>query len=232
MAEEKGKKITDLAEEPQLDDTDLILLGTNGTSALRKATLGALKAWVLSLVGQMVVPPVGWIEYNESGVNPAERYPGTVWELAGKGAVAVCIDTADSTLKNAGAVVGSNSVKLEAKHLPKHTHDIGKHQHRTAASEVITTQPAGHHSHYGYYKKLAASGSAVSVYQTRIDSSYNVSPREFVVPVDDHTHKLTIPELITGDTLSGQTGENASGSATAISTMQKSYVVYRWKRTR
>lgn len=185
----------------------------------------------------MIIPPVGWIEYNETGINPSNRYPGTVWELVGKGAVDVCVDSADESLKRAGTIVGSNTSTLVSGNLPKHTHGIGNHTHETLPSGAIRTTVAGAHNHGGYYKKIGASGTSLGVFHhgktaTDIVNGWNYGAN-FTDTVLGHLHEVIVPALKTGNPAAGGiTDVNADGAASPFSVMQKSYLVYRWKRTK
>ena len=230
MAEEK-KRITDLPAETSLDDSDLLLIGSNGSSALRRTNLGALKEWMLSVVLPSVVPPVGWIEYNETGVNPSERYPGTTWELVGKGAVDMCVDPDNDSLKNAGSIVGSNTATLSVGNLPKHTHGIGKHTHETIPSGEFSSGFAGGHNHGAHYKKSGASGSALNIFGYGSSSGAMYSDK-FTDAVFDHKHTITVPALMTGNPkeATAKTDVNADGTAAPFSIIPKSYLIYRWKR--
>lgn len=199
----------------------------------------------------MIIPPVGYIELNETGVNPSNRYPGTVWQLVGKGAVAACVDSTDNALKNAGAIVGANSKFITTDNLPEHkhyigyhTHDIGNHVHNVKDTVVAEY---GYHQHVGSRAKKFASGSgAYALVPEGTDgSAYTSDPitrkpsaAAVIANTGQHFHNVNIDIDSANPKAGGKTGNPAAQTLTgnndtseiAFDTMQKTYLCYRWKR--
>jgi hypothetical protein len=80
------------------------------------------------------VPPVGWIEITAVNMNPANRYPGTVWEPYGAGRVLVGVDTNQTEFNVVEKTGGEKTHTLTVNEMPSHTHSIYKYSGNNAAS--------------------------------------------------------------------------------------------------
>lgn len=185
----------------------------------------------------VLIPPVGWIEYNDTGKNPEERYPGTKWELYGAGRFEACVNTSDTDFSK-GKTGGSKNITLSVAQLPSHHHITKAHAHglnnhsHTIPKLTGTTISGGEHTHKAYYTKDAAAGSAKTRYfpNGEFESSDN-----FIDTSGKHSHKITTNE----GTTSGSNGNTANsadnntsdiGSGQNINILPPYITVYRWKR--
>lgn len=194
-----------------------------------------------SYLRNIITPPIGWIEYNENGVNPATRYSGTVWELYGVGKFEVCVDEKDSDFSSKDQEGGNKSIKLSVSQLPAHhhitkahTHSLNAHSHSIPALSG-STDNSGKHTHKANYTQDAASGSAKTRYYPdgEIESSQN-----FISSSGAHSHSVTTKASTTGANGGGNTNSSAeanttdTGNTSDINILPPYITLYRWRRVR
>ena len=187
----------------------------------------------------ILIPPVGWVEYNETGTNPSTRYPGTEWELYGAGRFEVCVNTADSNFTK-GKTGGNKTIKLSVNQLPlhnhltkAHVHGLNNHTHDIPALKGSTDSDSlGEHTHKANYTKDVASGNARTRYfpDGEFESSQN-----FIHKSGGHSHKITtIKNITSGSTAntgkSTDTKTSDTGNGEPVNILPPYIVVYRWKR--
>lgn len=72
--------------------------------------------------------PVGDLEFNVSGINPADYLGFGTWELWGSGKVPVGIDLSDSDFNSVEKVGGSKTHTLTVNEMPSHRHQVRTNQ--------------------------------------------------------------------------------------------------------
>ena len=87
---------------------------------------------IVDEINKVGVPEVGGIEFNISGCNPSEKYPGTVWKSWGQGRVIMGVDdSGDTEYEEAEMIGGSETHTLTASQIPAHAHTMA-HTHGMA----------------------------------------------------------------------------------------------------
>lgn len=76
-----------------------------------------------------LIPSVGDIEINISGINPGTKYVGTRWEIWGSGRVPVGINASDTDFNIPEKTGGAKTHTLTTAQLPAHAHQVGQHAH-------------------------------------------------------------------------------------------------------
>ena len=88
-----------------------------------------------------LIPSVGDIEINISGINPGTKYVGTRWEIWGSGRVPVGINTSDTDFNTPEKTGGTKTHTLTTAQLPAHAHQVGAHAHGlNSHTHTIPTQ--------------------------------------------------------------------------------------------
>ena len=113
-----------------------------------------------------LIPSVGDIEINISGINPGTKYVGTRWEIWGSGRVPVGINTSDTDFNTPEKTGGTKTHTLTTAQLPAHAHQVGAHAHglnshtHTIPTQTVTSAvQSGTHTHsIPQLKGSAASG--------------------------------------------------------------------------
>ena len=237
-----GKKITELPVEESLTNDDIILVGSNNTSSLKRSTLGDLLKYVFggkSLVDRIY--PVGSIYMSVASTNPGTLFGGTWTPIEGQFLIGQ-----DKTY-TAGSTGGKVTTTLTTANLPAHTHTGPSHTHTgpshshtitVAESGVLKAASAGSHTHKGYTILEMGSGK-----NTRLSSSAAPNAQETSAAitgssgshthdVPSHKHTATCSSAGTGNTGASGTGATGStGSGSPFSNMPPYLAVYMWKRT-
>ncbi len=101
-----------------------------------------------------LIPSVGDIEINISGISPGTKYVGTRWEIWGSGRVPVGINASDTDFNTPEKTGGAKTHTLTTAQLPAHAHQVGQHAHGLnshthiiAPQTVYSSQYLGNHAH-------------------------------------------------------------------------------------
>lgn len=175
------KRITDLPVESNLDDTDLLLIGANGTAALRRTTFGAFKEWVKEGETSFLdkIYPVGSMYFSVNPTNPSALFGG-LWSPV-TGAYLYL----SHAVAEVGTKIGSNVLKPD--NLPAHKHSIAAHAHEIDISaSTVVIKNGGSHVHSGKGDKDAATGTGKFRYNKDGSTTY----ADFIPKSGAHTHEV------------------------------------------
>lgn len=111
---------------------------------------------LIAAIRDMFIPHIGDAIVTLDGSNPANRYPGTAWELLEEGAF---IRSSGHSIA-AGSTGGADNITIGVKNLPAHafsgtTQEGGGHNHSGATavngahSHTASTTSGGEHTHSG-----------------------------------------------------------------------------------
>ncbi len=174
----------------------------NGTPLANVATSGSYN----DLTDKPDTFPIGSIIETYTSANPNGTYGGT-WQRYGTGRVTVDVDTSDSNFNTIGKNSGANSNS----YTPAGT--IG------GTAITVDQMPSHNHIMYGWPNKGNLSGDGIYAVQ---DNTYGTGG----------PNGRFKQEIATQNKGGGKTHTHSwTGTASNISTIQKSITVYRWRRT-
>lgn len=175
-----------------------------------------------------LVPAVGDIEINTTGINPSKKYPGTTWIQWGAGRVPVGVDTTQTDFAKVEKTGGNKTVNIG------HTHSVTTpavtsggtaitvaqmpgHAHRAPKNFWFLTTQAKHHTDLGGF---LSGDTNKYVYLPPTEDWADFNATASTGGNQPHTHSVP-----------AQTVTSTNASLTSGSTLQPYITCYMWKRT-
>lgn len=146
--------------------------------------------------------PVGSIEFNVSGTNPASYLGFGTWELWGAGKVPIGVDTSDSTINKADLSVGSKTVKYKPAGTNKGTavtlNAVSlSHSGGAVGNHKLTTTEIPAHNHSINWNTFYPEESAVFMNAQYAGTGGNwVGDRQFAIAAANHVNDLKYPQVL------------------------------------
>lgn len=175
--------------------------------------------------------PIGSLEFNVSGTNPADYLGFGAWVAWGSGRVPVGVNLDDTDYNIAEKTGGKKTLKLSTTQLPSHNHTFtgtahshtisgntsnnGTHSHTIASGTTIWEQATG-------YGQITPTGATTA-------NRCNTKHLSDVKINDNGAHTHTISGTANNAIASGTIGNTGSGEA--IDIRQEFITCYMWKRT-
>lgn len=198
---------------------------------------------IKSMINAVSMPDVGDLYITKNATDPTEKWPGTVWEYLGEG---LTLRTAKADLSDLGTTTGADTVTLTAENMPPHAHAIGGATGSSGAATITTStfdygskgsDNPGDHTHTETNLRPA---DPATVYM-RTDGLSAGDITTSTGWAGNHTHLTGIgAHNHTGDVpahahylpaATGNTGGNAEGATSSISTVSNSIMIAVWVRT-
>lgn len=184
--------------------------------------------------------PIGSLEFNTSGTNPASYLGFGTWTLWGAGKVPIGVDTSDSTINKADLSVGSKTVKYKPAGTNKGTavtlNAISlSHSGGAVQSHTLTVNEMPPHNHglkEPFYKFAELSMGLVGQVYKGEKRQDNTWYSEKTGGGQGHSHRFTQPSAHSfTPTTKSITQPTFTGTEATINVQQPSISCYMWKRT-
>ncbi|ECY3258965.1 hypothetical protein AU577_20400 [Salmonella enterica subsp. enterica serovar Alachua] len=197
---------------------------------------GQLLKAIQLLVSNSSAPDVNELYITASDTDPNVKWPGTTWNYLGEG---LTLRTAKADFSDLGTTIGADSVTLSVSNMPGHTHAFsattGDYDFAAVSTSSFdygtkTSSSNGDHTHTvdGYNEEegdkpnlAGASGSETTTVTTSSSGAHTHTTN-----IGAHSHTIDLPSH--SHSINGTTA--STGSASAISMIQKSVMIAVWVR--
>lgn len=201
-----------------------------------------IQAMITSAINQskQAEHPIGSLEFNTSGTNPASYLGFGTWTLWGAGKVPIGVDTSDSTINKADLSVGSKTVKYKPAGTNKGTavtlNAVSlSHSGGAVQSHTLTVNEMPSHNHglvEPFYKFAELSMGLVGQVYKGEKRQDNTWYSEKTGGGQGHSHGFTQPSAHSfTPTTKSITQPTFTGTEATINVQQPSISCYMWKRT-